>query len=88
MQFEVNTHVIAEHFLSALINGDYSGLDEGDEALLSSWEDWACDEWEDADGRTWIFAHYGDTRENGFDEDEVTNLYAQTCEIDLVFTPK
>ena len=35
MQFEVNKHVIADHFLAALINGDYSGINDGEEAMLT-----------------------------------------------------
>lgn len=88
MQFEINKHVIADHFLPALINGDYSGLNDGEEALLTSWTDWACDDWEDSDGNTWVFAHFGDYEPNDFDEDEVTCMLSMTATIDLIFTLK
>jgi hypothetical protein len=88
MQFEIHTHTIADHYLPALINGDYTGLDDGEEAYLLSWLDWACDDWEDSDGNRWAFAHYGNYEPNDFAECEVTCLQAMTAKLDIVFTLK
>lgn len=89
MQFEITTHRIGAHFAPALINGDYTGLDEGEDALLTSWVDWATDDWTDADDNTWTFAHFADAHDpDEFAECEVTALYGATVQLDLVFRRK
>lgn len=85
--FEINQHIIGDWTLPALINGDYTGMDDGDEALLTDWVDWATDDWEDANGVRWVFDHFGDYEECGFTECEVTSLYANCVKLDLVFRP-
>ena len=89
MIFDIITHRIGSHFLPALINDDWTGLDEGDAALLESWFDWATDDWTDSDGNTWTFAHWGDAHDHDeFAECEVTTLHGDTHLVDAVFTLK
>lgn len=89
LEFEIITHRIGAWALSPLINGDYSGVDEGDDALLTSWVEWAQDDWTDSNGNTWVFSHWGTVSDhNEFAQDEVTNLHADTYNIDAVFKLK
>lgn len=89
MQFEIIKHRIGEWALSPIINGDYSGIDEGDDALLSSWMDWAQDDWVDSDDNTWMFSHWGSIDDhNEFAECEITTLHGDTYTIDAVFKLK
>lgn len=37
MPFNSEEFTIAEHYLSALINGDYSGMDDAEESDFDSW---------------------------------------------------
>ena len=37
MKFDYYEYNLAEHFLSALINNDYSGLDDNEADTLNSW---------------------------------------------------
>ena len=37
MKFEEMDYIIGAHFASALINGDYTGLDDHEEAALNAW---------------------------------------------------
>ena len=39
MQIDHADFVIGSHFLPALINGDYTGLNDAEEAALSAWLD-------------------------------------------------
>lgn len=37
MEFDLNEYKISEHFASAMINGDYSGLTDAEERELNDW---------------------------------------------------
>ena len=37
MKFEIEEYVVGEHFLSAIINGDYSGLSFYEEEQMHAW---------------------------------------------------
>jgi hypothetical protein len=39
MKFDNMDYTIGSHFASALINGDYSGLEDHEEAALNAWID-------------------------------------------------
>lgn len=72
MKFETVTVHLAEHWLSALINGDYSGLDESDMADLDAWTaSNPCD-------------HYSPGVSVGFTRDDVSGLLADCVEVDLM----
>lgn len=87
--YEIITHRIGSWALCPLINGDYTGVDEGDDALLSGWIDWSTDDWSDSDGNTWVFSHWGNVyNHNEFAECEITCLHGDTYDIDAVFKLK
>ena len=65
----IDTISIAGHYLSALINGDYSGLSESDENDLDNW----FKEYKDS-GATYIFDV--DSEDADFTTDCVTGLKA------------
>lgn len=89
MQFEIIKHRIGEWALSAIFYEDMTGIDEGDEALLLSWLEWAEDDWTDADGNTWVFSHWGSVGDRDeFARDDITTLHGATVEIDAVFKLK
>lgn len=37
MKFDKNQYEISEHFVGAIINGDYSGLEDAEERQLNDW---------------------------------------------------
>ena len=67
---------IAQHFLPAIINGDFTGLDDNEELRLL--------EWLDTLPPSTIFSPL-DT-EPYFAEDEVTGLQAQCIKVELFAT--
>jgi hypothetical protein len=83
------TFTIGQHFLSALINGDWTGLDEGDAAQFESWFETASDDYTGSDGNVWAFAHaaYVDGSDNEFGLCEVTGLRGAVSDVQFVFTP-
>jgi hypothetical protein len=101
MAYTVFTSVtadIAQHYLPAIINDDYTGLDDGDAAQLLAWLDQATDDYIDADGNAWVFAHFSvpadaasasaSASASSFTRDEVTGLHADCVRIEVLFTAK
>lgn len=89
MQFDTIKHTVGEWALPAIINEDYTGLDDGDECLLVDWMEWAQDDYTDSDGNTWVFSHWGSvSNQNEFTCDEITSNYGQCYDIDAVFVLK
>ena len=87
MIFECTKHRIGQHYLSALINGDTTGLDDYEEMLLNEWLDNVCTPWTDADGNRWAFGHIS-TLDNTTDEFalcEVASLRGATIDVLLNF---
>jgi hypothetical protein len=80
---------IGAHFISALINGDTTGLDDYEDMMLNEWLADAMCPWEDADGTRWEFAHIStiDNMEEEFGLCEVTNLRGQTLDVLMNFYP-
>ena len=64
---EYNTYTIASHFASAIENGDYSGLEEGEEEALEAFLDTLPRGY-----HTWQWSDDGEE----FATDEVTGLKA------------
>jgi len=86
MQFDVIKFRIGSWALPALINDDWTGLDDGEEAMLADWVEYATDDYKDGNEVTWVFAHWGNYDDAGFAKCEVTDLGAQCVDIDAVFT--
>lgn len=72
-RFDRHVFRIGTHFLSALIDGDYSGLAESDHAAISAWQDEVASQ-HGTDGH---WATIDDTAEE-FAECEVTGLRGAT----------
>ena len=89
MIFESTKHTIAQHYLPALVNGDFTGMDEDDIALFKSWLEWATQPWKDTGDNLWVFAHEAvvDDSENEFAHCEVSDLHAATADVLLHFRP-
>ena len=75
MKFDYYTYHISEHYLPALINGDYSGLTDQEEAELNAWIDSlpVTGHFDVIDG------------EGGFHLCDICNLHAHTYQIRLYF---
>ena len=71
---------ISEYWLSALINGDYSGLD-GDE--IEAFSDWEYSSLELVRGA--ISFHWDCDNDSYFGKDDITGLMADVVKVRLVF---
>ncbi len=72
MKFETVTAHIAEHWLPALINGDFAGLSDEDIRGLNAWE--AANP----------CSHYSAGVDLGFCRDDVSGLLANCVDVDLL----
>lgn len=90
MIFEHITYKVAEHFLPYLVNGDASGLEDDEVAMMDEWLATATVGWSDADGNEWVYAHESidPDSEGDFSECEVCCKLAICHEVKLHFTPK
>lgn len=89
MQFELKQYNVGAWALPALINDDWSGLDDGDEVMLTDWIEWATDDWTDADDNTLVFGHWGSvSQHNEFGMDEITHHYGECYTLDAMFRLK
>jgi len=73
--------------LSYLVNGDASGLEDGEQTDIDSWLDTATASFTDDDGQRWEFAHEDvdtDSR-NEFGYDEITNLRGEVYTVTMFF---
>ena len=75
MKFDYYTYHITGHLLSPLINGDYSGLEDQDEADLGAWVDSLP-----ATGHFDVNSEKGDFREC-----DITGLHSDCFEVRLYF---
>jgi len=69
---------ISEHLISALINGDYSGLDNDEEKLLSDF----VSQYSDYKNATWDV----ESEEGHFIDCDVTGLFSNCFDVKLHFT--
>ena len=80
MKFDYYTFNMGAHFLSAIINGDYSGLSDQDETDLNRFMDNLPDEFQLRGG------HFDLVEDEGnFSRCEVCGLYADCVEVRLYF---
>ena len=70
----MTVYTVAKHFITALINDDYTGLEDGDHIML---EDFLAD----VDGSYWTLEH--EEQHDNFKRCEVTNLMADCTTITL-----
>jgi hypothetical protein len=89
MIFDTIKCTIATHFLSPLVNGDYTGLDESELPQFIEWLHEATAPYHDADDNLWVFAHESvpEPDVTDFAKCEVTGMYSETTEVHLLFRP-
>lgn len=73
MQRKTETRKIATHFLCALVNGDYSGLNEQEAQLLDAW----------LKANNYGHAICPDNTETDFKICEITNLYSDVIDVEF-----
>ena len=85
--FETITYTLGQHYAPALINGDWTGLNDEDTNLLQEWFAAASDAWTDLSGNRWVYAHEAvvDDSEQEFARCEVCLLPAATIDITMFF---
>jgi hypothetical protein len=88
-RFDSITFTISQHFLPALINGDWTGMDDEDEALFTSWFQHATADWTDSEGTVWTYAHEDvvPDSENEFGPCDATCLYSAVVDVVIFFRP-
>jgi hypothetical protein len=78
MKFDYYTYHISEHYLPALINGDYSGLTDQEEAELNTWIDSLP-----------VSGHFDYLyRSEDIRECEISGLLNNTIDVRLYFQPQ
>jgi hypothetical protein len=82
MKFQTHEYDIGAHFLSALIDGDASGLDDNEETALDAWE---------ADIRAELgatgFWTTVDGHDNEFSRCDITGLRSDTSRVAYMVPP-
>ena len=83
MKWDRYEYKIAEHFLSALINCDETGLEDGEQTQFEQWEEQAR---ADAHNEGWTIGHWSDVEDSGEDwgRCDITGLFAMRCTVQLV----
>lgn len=74
MLVHYDTEIVASHFLPAIFNDDYSGVDDDDESLLKKWLD--------KQPSNAIYA-FDESNEEFFVKDAVTGLMAMCVELHI-----
>ena len=83
MKWDYYNYKIAEHFISALINGDMSGLEDDEQTQFERWEEQAR---ANAHGEGWTSGHWTDVADSGEDwgRCDVSGLFAMRCTVRLM----
>lgn len=80
-------YTIGAWALPYLVNGDASGLEDGEQQTLDDWLDTATGSFIDDDGQRWVFAHEDvdtDSRDE-FGYDEITRLRGDVYTVKMFF---
>ena len=78
MKFDHYTYHLASHYLPALINGDYTGLTDWEEAELNAWVDSLP-----VSGNFDVISE-----ESDFKKCDISELHADCYEVRLYFQPQ
>jgi hypothetical protein len=83
MKWDHYEYRIAEHYLSALINGDVSGFEDGEQSQFEQWESQAR---ADAITAGFTVGHWTDVEDSGDDwgRCDVSGLFAMRCTVRLM----
>ena len=71
MKTDTYEYTVAEHWLSAIINGDYTGLSDEEENQLNDW----------LDDNQEMASHWSDGESMGFDRCEITGLMSDCIKL-------
>ena len=79
IEFESSTYKIPAWALAALVNNDYTGIEDDDEAFVDN----LC-EWLDAEygAGNW---HIGDVSEQYFSRADFGGILGDVCDVDIVY---
>ena len=83
LQWDHYEYKIAEHYLSALINCDYSGMEDSEEFEFDAWRDTAA---QNARDNGFTVGHWADVEDSGDDWGvcAVSGLFAMRCTVRLM----
>jgi|GEM_PF-6246387 hypothetical protein len=80
IEFEIDTYKIPAFALSAIVNGDYSGIiDDDDEAFVDNLCEWLDEEY---GAGNW---HIGDVSEQYFGRSDFSFLPSEVCDVDIAY---
>jgi len=79
MNFEIDTYKIPAFALSALVNNDYSGIMDDDEAFVDNLCEWLDGEY---GAGNW---HIGDVGEQYFGRSDFGGLSGDVCDVEVVY---
>jgi hypothetical protein len=85
--FEIHTYNVGAWALPYLVNGDASGLEDGEQKQIDIWLQFMTETWHDADDNKWVFSHES-VNTDSYDEfghDDITCLRGPVYEIELLF---
>lgn len=85
--FAVNTHSVGAWALPYLVNGDASGLEDGEQEQIDEWLQSKTQTWRDADDNEWVYSHESvkTERHDEFGRDDITGLHGPVYEVELLF---
>lgn len=85
--FAVQTYSVGAWALSYLVNGDASGLEDGEQEQVDEWLQSNTQTWHDADDNKWVYSHESvkTGSHDEFGRDEITGLRGPVYEVELLF---
>ena len=85
--FAVHTYSVGAWALPYLVNGDSSGLEDGEQEQIDEWLQSSTQTWRDADDNKWVFSHESVQTESHdeFGVDAITGLRGSVYEVELLF---
>ena len=88
--FAVRTYSVGAWALSYLVNGDASGMEDGEQEQIDEWLQSNTQTWRDADDNEWVYSHESVQTEkqetyNEFGRDDITGLHGPVYEVELLF---
>jgi hypothetical protein len=79
IEFESSTYKIPEWALSALVNNDYTGIEDDDEAFVDNLWEWLNSEY---GAGNW---HIGDVSEQYFGRADFGGILGDVCDVEIVY---
>jgi hypothetical protein len=85
--FEEIKYTVGAWALPYLVNGDASGLEDGEQEQIDEWLREATASWRDTDDNLWVFAHESvDTDSHDeFARDDITGLHGSVYTVSMMF---